>query len=112
MMLQFIAGSLKKQNYEVLTASDGKQAIELMESERPDLIVSDVLMPFLTGIELSEYVRHKLRWTTPILLISGAGQRKMVLDSLISGANNFIRKPIDITVLLFWVKCMLLYARF
>ena len=66
----------------------------------PDIIVSDIMMPYFSGIELIDFVRNELKSNTPIIIISSAGNEQNVLSAFELGANDFITKPISPTELL------------
>jgi len=84
---------LKKQGFELLLAADGKQALELIKTESPDLIVADIMMPHVTGLEIISYVRKKMKSDIPIILISALGNDEMILEAFEKGATDFISKP-------------------
>ncbi|WP_396637852.1 response regulator transcription factor [Maribacter sp. R77961] len=86
---------LKKGGYEVHHSSNGKEVKEYLETEMPDIIVSDIMMPYFSGIELINYVRKDLDSKTPIIIISSAGNEENVLSAFELGANDFISKPVS-----------------
>jgi len=61
----------------------------------PDIIVSDIMMPYFSGIELISYVRKDLNSNIPIIIISSAGNEENVLSAFEMGANDFISKPVS-----------------
>jgi DNA-binding response OmpR family regulator len=91
---------LKKGGYEVHHSSNGKEVKEYLETEMPDIIVSDIMMPYFSGIELINYVRKDLDSKTPIIIISSAGNEENVLSAFELGANDFISKPVSPSELL------------
>ncbi len=91
---------LKKGGYEVHCCSDGKEVKEFLNTQLPDIIVSDIMMPYFSGIELIDYVRNELKSKTPIIIISSAGNEQNVLSAFELGANDFISKPVSPTELL------------
>lgn len=84
---------LEKEGHELLMAVDGKEAIELIENNKPDLIITDIMMPFVSGLEVISHVRNKLALETPIIVFSSAGQEEMVIKAFNLGANDFMGKP-------------------
>ncbi|WOD44749.1 response regulator transcription factor [Hwangdonia lutea] len=90
MLLKF---RLEKEGYHLLSAVNGQQALELIETEKPDLIITDIMMPFVSGLEVISHVRLKLDSDTPIIVFSSAGQEEMVLKAFSLGANDFMGKP-------------------
>ncbi len=84
---------LEREGHELLMAKDGKMAIELIENHSPDLILTDIMMPFISGLEVISHVRNKLETQVPIIVFSSAGQEEMVLKAFSLGANDFMGKP-------------------
>lgn len=104
MLLKF---KLEKEKYELFIAEDGKSAIELIEVHQPDIILTDIMMPYVSGLELTSYVRNTLDKKTPILVFSAAGQEKIVLQAFDLGANDFMCKPISVNELLIRIRRLL-----
>jgi len=91
---------LQKGGYEVKLSSDGKQVKEYLTANTPDIIVSDIMMPYFSGMELISYVRNELNLKIPIIIISSAGNEENVLNAFELGANDFISKPVSPSELL------------
>ena len=98
---------LEKEGYKLLIAVDGKEAIELIEQHDPELILTDIMMPFISGLEVISHVRNKLNKQTPIIVFSAAGQEEMVLKAFNLGANDFMGKPFSPNELVIRVKRLL-----
>jgi len=98
---------LEKEGYELLIAEDGKKAIELIEEHSPHLILSDIMMPYISGLEVISHVRNKLKMQIPIIVFSAAGQEEMVLKAFNLGANDFMGKPFSPNELVIRVKRLL-----
>jgi DNA-binding response OmpR family regulator len=98
---------LEKEGYILLVAADGKEAIELIEEQDPELILTDIMMPFISGLEVISHVRNKLNKQTPIIVFSAAGQEEMVLKAFNLGANDFMGKPFSPNELVIRVKRLL-----
>jgi putative two-component system response regulator len=87
---------LEQDDYTVLTASNGRDALEIVARERPDLILLDVLMPGISGLDVcAQLKRNADTRLTPIVLISGAQERQTRLAGLDAGADDFLNKPVD-----------------
>lgn len=99
---------LEKEGYTLFIAKDGKEAIEFIETENPDLILTDVMMDYFSGLEIISHVRNKLDSNTPILVFSSSGQEEMVLNAFNLGANDFMSKPLSPNELTIRVKRMLM----
>ena len=95
---------LKMEGYEVEHAIDGMVGYNRAASEQPDLIVTDIQMPRMNGIEMIKKIRENGFLTnTPIIVMSAYGKR-ILHDALEAGADDFIEKPIDFDRLLTTVK--------
>ena len=87
---------LGKGSYDFVTAKDGQQAIEVAESELPDLILLDVVMPKLNGFEACVRLRSSSATRSiPIIMVTTRGEGTNVERGFESGATDYITKPID-----------------
>lgn len=84
---------LLKKGYGVIQAEDGFQALELLEREKPDLILLDVEMPGMSGLEVCEKIR--LKTTLPILFVSYRKELVYKIQGLEAGGDDYITKPFD-----------------
>ena len=92
------AALLRHDGYEVVEAADGKEAAEKVKEERFDLILLDLRMPGLGGVDLVHVLRTRGH-DTPILMISGYGTVDTAVDALHTGADDFLTKPVEPDVL-------------
>lgn len=86
---------MEKGGFKVDLVYDGKQVKEHLKNSLPDIIVSDIMMPYMSGIELIDYVRNELNSKIPIIVISSAGNEDNVLSAFELGANDFLSKPVS-----------------
>jgi two-component system KDP operon response regulator KdpE len=100
-----LRASLSAQRYDVRTANDPEEALRLFEEWKPDLLVTDLAMPGMTGIELCRAVRRKSR--TPILVLSVRDQEQSKVEALDAGADDYVTKPFSIQELLARVRAHL-----
>ncbi|MEX0273149.1 MAG: response regulator transcription factor [Flavobacteriaceae bacterium] len=84
---------IDREGYELILCKDGKEAKQLLDSEIPDLLVLDIMMPYYSGIELIEYTRCTLDSQVPIIVISAASDDENVMQAFELGANDFLKKP-------------------
>jgi signal transduction histidine kinase/DNA-binding response OmpR family regulator/ligand-binding sensor domain-containing protein len=85
------------ENYEVLEAEDGKIALQKAMSSIPDIIISDVMMPEINGIQLANQLKNnELTAHIPILFLSAKGSTEHKLEGLATGAEDYIQKPFNI----------------
>ncbi|MEM6723457.1 MAG: response regulator transcription factor [Bacteroidota bacterium] len=92
-MLTALEFRLKRQGFTVLRAEDGQKAMDIVNTQMPDLIIADIMMPHVTGLELIQYIRQDLKQETPIIVISALEMDEIVLKAFRFGANDFITKP-------------------
>jgi DNA-binding response OmpR family regulator len=87
---------LARENYNLVIATDGQQAYDMALSEKPNLIVLDVVMPKLTGFEVCQKLRqHEQTRTTPILLMTTRGEDENVKKGYEAGCTDYLTKPIN-----------------
>ncbi len=84
---------LVDKGYEVLQASDGEQAMELLKREMPDLLFLDVHMPGSSGLDVIRRIRE-MNSVIPVVMITGGEDDKIAVDLLLEGATDFVRKPL------------------
>ncbi|MFH0914554.1 MAG: response regulator transcription factor [Chloroflexota bacterium] len=104
-ILRFLSANLKARGYEVALAMDGEQALEVMERGSIDLIILDIMMPKLDGVEACRRVRE---WSqVPIIVLSARGEEKDKVRCLELGADDYLTKPFGIGEMLARVQAAL-----
>ena len=103
-MLSFVS-SCMKENYEVRTATDGASALDLLQREQIDLIISDVMMPGIDGFELCHRVKSDINLShIPVILLTARTTDVSRIEGLQLGADDYLTKPFNIEVLRLRVK--------
>lgn len=97
-IIRMLRASLQSSGYEVLTANNGIEGLERFESGRPDLIITDLAMPEMNGLELTQAVRRLDR--TPIIVLSVRDTDVMKVKALDEGADDYLTKPFSMPELL------------
>src|SRR3954454_21529710 len=96
---QSLAGALKDEGYRVAVAGSGKEGLEAIRSERPDVVLLDIWMPEMDGIETLRLV--KTEWADQIvIMMSGHGNIETAVKATKLGAFDFIEKPLSLERLL------------
>lgn len=94
-----------KKNYDLVIAKNGEEAITSALSERPDLILLDVVMPKMDGFEACKRIRHEPTTSCiPIIMVTTRGEEHNIETAYASGCNDFVSKPINGLELLSKVK--------
>lgn len=94
LMLAVIESTLVNAGYEVIVAMDGETALELVKAEKPDLVLLDVVMPGISGFDVTEKLRRDPRHRlTPIIILTGQDSDEDKLKGLELGADDYIVKP-------------------
>lgn len=87
---------LGKGTYDLVTARDGAEAVEKAEAEQPDLILMDVVMPRMTGIDACKVIRDRASTRhIPIILVTTRGENVNVEAGYANGCNDYVTKPIN-----------------
>lgn len=97
--------NLKKEGYEVLTAYDGEEALDIIFSKDPDLILLDIMMPKLDGFQVCRKVREKK--DTPIVMLTARAEEVDKVLGLELGADDYVTKPFSVRELMARVKANL-----
>ena len=90
---------LEAQEYEVVNANDGQIAVNFLKEESFDLIITDLNMPKIGGMELIHIIRNELHLETPVIVLTSSGIEQTEVDSFAIGASEFISKPFSPSVL-------------
>ena len=92
-------------NYDVISANDGREALEKAEKEAPNLILLDVMMPRMDGLQTLVKLKGNPRTSRiPVVMLSGMGGKSVLNKARISGAADFIEKPFNAEMLLEAIK--------
>ena len=96
---------LSKENYEIIEASDGQEALDKFYELSPDLVILDVMMPKFTGLEVCKEIRESS--TVPIIILTAKGTESDELSGFSSGADEYIAKPFSPKILVARVNALL-----
>ena len=111
-ILEFLSYNLKKDNYQVYTANNGEKGIEIAKKTKPDLIILDVMMPKMDGIETCEKMRSIEILGKPIIVfLTARSEEYSQIAGLEVGADDYITKPIKPKLFVSKVKSLLRRAQ-
>jgi two-component system KDP operon response regulator KdpE len=101
-ILRLLSTNLKARGYEVVTANNGEEALEALQNEFVDLIILDLMMPKIDGVEVCRRIRE---WSdVPIIILSARGDEKDKVKCLEIGADDYLTKPFGIAELMARIK--------
>ena len=106
-ILEIVGYNLSSEGYNVITASDGKEAVKLAKKRKPQLIILDVMMPEMDGVEACEQIRKIPDLDTIITFFTSRGEDYSMLAGFDAGADDYITKPIKPKVLVSKVNALL-----
>jgi DNA-binding response OmpR family regulator len=104
LILKVIETKLKKEGYEVINCENGKEAIERISDSLPDLVITDIMLPYNSGLEIVNFVKAKLQKNIPVIVLSGLGQEKTIEEAFKLGADDYMTKPFNLSELLMRIK--------
>lgn len=104
-LLETLKYNLRKENFKVVTAMDGEQALDVARRERPSLIILDIMLPRMSGLEVCRILRNEM--TVPIIMLTAMSDETDKIVGLEIGADDYITKPFSIRELLARIKAHL-----
>ncbi len=108
-LLETLAYNLTRQGYDVKTAADGQTALTVARSEEPDLIVLDVMLPGLDGLDVCRILRQEM--SVPIIMLTARADEVDTVVGLEVGADDYLTKPFSMRELMARIKAMLRRVR-
>ena len=107
-IIELIKYNLKNEGYSILTAQTGEQAIKIARQSRPDLIVLDLMLPGIDGLEVTKYLKNSGQTQDiPIVMLTAKGEESDIVTGLELGANDYISKPFSPKVLVARIRAIL-----
>ena len=107
-IVELIKYKLKKEGYSVLTAMTGEQAIKIARKNFPDLIVLDLMLPGMDGLEVTDYLKNnELTRDIPIVMVTAKGDEADIVTGLELGASDYISKPFSPKVMIARIRAVL-----
>ncbi|MCL7754066.1 response regulator [Polaribacter sp. Z022] len=99
-----LESKLKEMGYEVITETDAVKGIELYDSFEPDLVIVDIHMPTISGLEVVKHIRESKKPDTPIMILSGNTGDEMITKGFELGVNDYMKKPLSLTEVILRTK--------
>lgn len=92
-MLASITHLLKQEGFNVTTANNGREAMQIFENDTPDLVITDIMMPFTSGLEFLNVIRTNSK-EIPVIVLSAVDEEDTVIEAFNLGADDFLTKPV------------------
>ena len=107
-ILELVCFNLKKEGYSVIPADTGEKALELARKEQPDLLVLDLMLPGMDGLEVAKFLKNNSETNKiPIVMLTARGEESDVVKGLELGADDYVTKPFSPKILVARVKAVL-----
>jgi DNA-binding response OmpR family regulator len=107
-IIELIKYNLKNEGYAVLTAQTGEQAIKIARHSLPDLMVLDLMLPGIDGLEVTKYLKNNEQTIDiPIVMLTAKGEESDIVTGLELGANDYISKPFSPKILIARIRAIL-----
>ena len=90
-VLEVVSDYLRKEGFTVVTAADGEEALLRFQESRPDLILLDLMLPRIDGIEVCRRIRSTSN--VPIIMVTTEAEKSRVIEAIKAGVNNYVVKP-------------------
>ena len=107
-ILKLIEFNIKKEGFDVIAVSDGESAIKEVRANKPDLILLDLMLPGISGLDVCHLIQKDTELSQiPILMLTAKGEESDVVRGLEAGADDYVIKPFSVKVLLARIKALL-----
>lgn len=99
---------LIREKYRIVTAYNGRDALAIIEKKAPDMVLLDVMMPEMSGLEVCQYIRKELNLRDlPVIMLTALNSNEDIIEGFSAGANDFVSKPFNNDVLLMRIRFQL-----
>jgi len=103
-IIKFVQANLRVEGYDILTALDGAEALDVIERGLPDLVILDIMLPKVDGVEVCRRLRE---WSqTPVIMLSARGDVEDKVKCLDAGADDYLSKPFSLDELLARIRAV------
>lgn len=103
LILKSLEHKLVKEDFQVILTRDGKQALEMIKEHKPDIVITDIMMPFASGIEILSALENQPD-APQVIVLSSLGQEETVVEAFTLGAADFMVKPFSPSELILRIK--------
>ena len=95
MTLKAVEHHLRKEGFETEISKNGREAVAVLEKKEIDLVIVDIHMPYMNGMELINYIRNKIKSQVPVVVLTRVGLEETAQEAFSLGADDYITKPFN-----------------
>lgn len=111
MIIRAIEYKLMQEGFDVTLAGTGEDAIDILKNNKIDLLITDLILPQLSGMDLIKKIRQELKLSLPIIVLSKIGSEETIMEAFDNGADDYVVKPFSPNELSVRVKRLLKKSR-
>ena len=104
LILKTVATKLQKEGFDIVQCEDGEKALNSIPTELPDLVLTDMMLPYASGLEIVTAVKNVEAKKIPVIVFSTMGQEHIVEEAFNLGADDYVTKPFSLTELTIRIK--------
>lgn len=104
LILKTLELKIRKEGYEIFCSADGKEGLEKLYLELPDVVITDVMLPFASGLEIVSASKNIKEKDIKVIVCSSMGQEHIVEEAFDLGADDYITKPFSLNELIIRIK--------
>ncbi|MBO9640224.1 MAG: response regulator [Siphonobacter aquaeclarae] len=93
--LKMLTYRLQKEGFDVVSAQNGKEALDVLATRRPDIVLTDLMMPFHTGLDILAHVKQRIDPTIPVVILTSMGQEPYLRQAFELGVDGYCEKPVN-----------------
>lgn len=93
--LKMLTYRLQKEGFDVVSAQNGKEALDVLATRRPDIVLTDLMMPFYTGLDILAHVKQRIDPTIPVVILTSMGQEPYLRQAFELGVDGYCEKPVN-----------------
>lgn len=111
-MLRLMSHPLEQEGFQIVTAMSGREALQKLQAEQPELVILDIILPDMNGIDVCSHIRQEMGLVDlPVILLSGQTEVTAKIKGLEAGADEYVTKPVDPKEMVARVKALLARTR-
>jgi DNA-binding response OmpR family regulator len=99
LLLNVMSHKFRKEGHEIIECPDGAEAMSKFSLHRPDLVITDMMMPFNNGLEVVDFIRNQMKSDIPIIMVTSMSSEQNITDAYEMGVDEYMTKPFSLSEL-------------